>query len=109
MRLKEVSALMSDAGDRDRVSAVFGTITLVLGVLAGAATVFVYVLSLSEDFNPPNWIRVVGLVWLPVGFFGAPILYTRAHNGPGRRRGQVGLSVAAIGLVAFVVLLFAVG
>lgn len=102
--------MTSDAGDsRDRVSDIFGTVTLVLGLLAGAATVFVYVLSLSEDFNPPHWIRVLGLVWLPVGFFGAPICYVLARTGSGRRRGRIGLSIAGAGLAAFVVLLFAVG
>lgn len=67
-----------------------GTLTVFLGVLAVAATVFTYVLSLSEGFNPPGWVRVVGLIWLPIGFFGAAIAYTVARKGPGRRRGRFG-------------------
>lgn len=86
-----------------------GTITLVLGVLALAATVFAYVLSLSDLVNPPNWVRGLGLVWLPIGFFGTPIGYMLARNGPGRHRGRVGLAVAGFGLLAFVVLLVLVG
>jgi hypothetical protein len=54
-------------------------------------------------------VRVVGLVWLPIGFFGTPIAYALARNGPGRKRGRVGLVVALVGLVALVVLLFAAG
>ena len=66
-------------------------------------------LSLSDAFNPPNWVRVVGLVWLPVGFFGTPIAYALAREGPGRERGRVGLVVAVVGLLAFVWLMFALG
>ncbi|MGM9471989.1 hypothetical protein ACS5PJ_08280 [Pseudarthrobacter sp. YS3] len=86
-----------------------GTITVVLGVLALAATLFTYVLSLSAGFNPPGWVRVMGLIWLPIGFFGAAIAYTAARKGPGRRRGMLGLAIAGVGLVAFVVLLFIAG
>ena len=86
-----------------------GNITLTLGVLALAATVFTYVLSLSDLVDPPNWVRAAGLVWLPIGFFGAPIAYTVARNGSGRRAGELGLAIAGVGLLAFVVLLFIVG
>ena len=86
-----------------------GTITLVLGVLALVATVFTYVLSLSDLVNPPNWVRAVGLIWLPIGFFGTPVTYMLARNGPGRRRARLGLAAAAVGLLAFVVLLFVAG
>lgn len=86
-----------------------GTITVVLGALALAATVFTYVLSLSEDFNPLGWVRAVGLVWLPIGFFGAAFAYIAARKGSGRRRGMIGLTLAGVGLVAFVVLLFVAG
>jgi hypothetical protein len=86
-----------------------GTITLVLGVLFLAATAFTYALSLSDSFNPPTWVRAVGLVWLPIGFLGTPIAYALARNGPGRHLGTAGLAVALLGLLAFVVLQFIAG
>lgn len=78
-------------------------------MLAVAATVFTYVLSLRDGFNPSGWVRVVGLIWLPIGYFGAAIAYTVARKGPGRRRGRFGLTIAGVGIVAFVVLLFIAG
>ena len=90
-------------------SARAGTITLVLGILFLAATVLTYVLSLSDLVNPPNWVRAAGLVWLPIGFFGAPIAYTLARKGPGRDRGRIGLAFVGAGLLAFMALLFAIG
>ena len=80
-----------------------------LGALALAATAFTYVLSLSDAFNPPDWVRAAGLVWLPIGFFGSPIAYTIARNGTGRARADLGLAIAGMALVAFVVLLFIAG
>lgn len=94
---------------RDTGSGRAGTLTLVLGVLALAATLFTYVLSLSDLVNPPHWVRVMGLVWLPIGFFGTPIAYTIARKGPGRHRAVVGLAIASVGLLSFVALLFIAG
>lgn len=90
-------------------SARAGTVTLVLGVLFSAAVVYTYVLSLSDSFNPPTWVRALGLVWLPIGFFGTPIAYALARTGEGRTRGRIGLLTALLGLVAFVALVVAVG
>jgi hypothetical protein len=88
---------------------VAGTLALLSGALALLATAFAYVLSLTDVVDPPNWVRILGLVWLPLGFFGAPLAYTVARRGPGRARGLAGLVLAAVGLVLFVVLLFVAG
>ena len=90
----------------DTASTRAGTITLILALLFLFATAFTYVLSLSEGVNPANWVRALGLVWLPIGFFGAPIAYSLARTGPGRHRGRIGLAVLLVGVVAFVVLQF---
>jgi hypothetical protein len=107
----EADAMSIDTRDTGRHTGSMraGTLTVVLGVLAAAATAFTYVLSLSEAVNPPNWVRVLGLVWLPIGFLGTPITYTLARTGPGRDRGRVGLAIALAGLLAFVALLFVAG
>ena len=88
-----------------------GTLTLVLGILFAAAVTFTYVLSLSGTFNPPDWVRVVGLVWLPIGFAGIPIGYYLARTGDERTRARarVGAGLGLVGLVAFAALVIALG
>ena len=97
------------AGAKRIGSAVAGSVTLALGILFTAAVAYTYVLSLSDTFNPPNWVRILGLVWLPIGFGGVPIAYYLARTGEGRRRGRLGLLVGLIGLAAFVALVIAIG
>lgn len=91
------------------VSVRAGNLALAAGILALAAAALAYVLSLTGVVDPPNWARVVGLAWLPIGLLGAPIAYTAARTGPGRHRGRLGLAVALVALVAFVALQFAAG
>lgn len=86
-----------------------GTLTLVLGILFSAAVALTYVLSLSDGFNPPNWVRAIGLVWLPIGFGGTPIAYAVARHGQGRDQARLGVLIALGGLVALVALVVAIG
>ena len=86
-----------------------GTITLLLGILFTAAVAYTYVLSLSDTFNPPNWVRIIGLVWLPLGFGGVPLGYVIARTGEGRDRARLGVLIGFVGLVAFVALVVALG
>lgn len=94
---------------RSTSSAPAGTVTLVLGILFSAAVGFTYVLSLSDGVNPPDWVRAIGLVWLPVGFGGVPLGYFIARTGEGRRRAGLGVLIGLVGLVAFVALVVAIG
>lgn len=107
----EADVVTSPTGTNTRRSGpeVAGTVALVLGVLFGAAVAFTYVLSLSDTVDPPDWLRIVGLVWLPVGLVGIPLAYTVARTGEGRGRGRVGVVIAIAGLVAFVALVVAIG
>ena len=86
-----------------------GVIALILGTLFVAATGFTYMLSLMETFDPPTWVRALGLIWLPIGLIGTPIACVLARTGSGRTLGQVGLALAFIALCAFIVLQFAIG
>jgi hypothetical protein len=93
-----------------------GTLTLVLGALFAASTVFIFVLSLEVLYDPvfggydvPNWARAVGSAGLPIGFFGTPIAFAAARRGPGRVRAWIGLILMLVALVAFVVLLNVMG
>lgn len=86
-----------------------GTVTLVLSILFATAVAFTYVLSLSDGVNPPNWVRVIGLVWLPIGFGGTPVAYIVAGRGEGRRLARIGGLIMLVSLIAFVALVVAIG
>lgn len=85
-------------------AAVAGNVTLVLGTLFALAVGYAYLLSLAETVNPPDWARVVGLLWLPVGLVGVPVGYSWARGGPREPRAELGLVVALAAVLAFVVL-----
>ena len=88
---------------------VAGTVTLVLGVLFALAVAYAYVLSLADGVNPPDWARVAGLVWLPVGLAGVPVGYYWSRDGHRLRLAELGVALALAGAAAFVALLVAVG
>lgn len=86
-----------------------GTVTLILAVLFAGAVAFTYALSLGEGVNPPHWVRVIGLVWLPIGLAGVPVGYATARVGDGRGRATVGVVVGAVALLACIALVIAIG
>jgi hypothetical protein len=104
--------MATEAGPRARgdASTTAGTVTLLLGLLCAAAVAFAYALSLSETFNPPNWVRVVGLIWIPIAFGGVPIAYLGlARDGAGRARGRLGVVLTVVSLAALMALVVALG
>jgi hypothetical protein len=109
MDVQEVDAMTTHSGVKRRESTLAGTVTLALGILFTASVAYTYVLSLSDTVNPPNWIRALGLAWLPVGFGGIPIAYYIARTGEGRNRGRLGVLIGLAGLVAFIALIIALG
>ena len=96
-------------GAVDRRSMAAGSVTLALGMLFTAAVAYTYILSLSATFNPPNWVRILGLVWLPIGFAGVPVGYALARTGAGRQRGLIGVLIRVVGLIALVALVSIIG
>lgn len=101
--------MTNHASTRRTASALAGTVALVFGVLFAAAVAYTYVLSLSDTVNPPNWVRALGLVWLPIGFGGVPIAYYFARTGAGRNRGRLGVLIGLVSLLALVALVTAIG
>ena len=99
----------TSTGTKQSGSRAAGSVTLTLGVLFTAAVAYAYVLSLSDALNPPDRVRVMGLVWLPIGFGGVPVAYYLARTGEGRDRGRLGVLIGLVGLVAFVALFIALG
>jgi hypothetical protein len=95
---------------RREVSGRADTAAVVLGILCALAVAFTYVLSLSDTFNPPNWIRVLVLVWIPIAFGGVPIAYFGlARHREGRGRGRLGVVLTVVSLAALVGLVIALG
>lgn len=90
-------------------ASVAGSVTLVLGVAFALAVAYAYVLSIANGFDPPDWARVAGLVWLPVGLLGVPIGYYWARGGPRESRAELGLVLSLASALAFVVLVLVLG
>jgi hypothetical protein len=79
------------------------TLCAVFGAVALAAFLWLWALTLP-DVNPPNWIRILGVIWLPIGIGGAAVTGILGWRGAGRVRSVVGLSLAALAVIAFITL-----
>lgn len=86
-----------------------GLLSIVFGALALLGFVWTWVLSVSDVLDPPNWIRIPGILLMPVALVAAVAAGLQARQGTGRRRGDVGLVLAALVVLAFVVLLNVAG
>lgn len=82
---------------------VLGTLCVVFGSLAVAAFLWLWSLTLP-GFNPPNWIRIVGVAGMPIGVAGAALTAAAGHHGASRLRLVMGLCLAAVTVLAFIAL-----
>jgi hypothetical protein len=89
-------------------SRVAGTVSLLGGVVALAALMWVWVLS-ATPLDPPGWLRVLGSTFLPVGLALATGAGLAGLRGPGRVPALTGLALAAATVLGLVVLLNAHG
>lgn len=80
-----------------------GRLSAVFGLLALAAFAWLWVLS-ATPFDPPNWVRILGLVFLPIGLVGALVTGIAGVRRPPRAWAVVGLAAAGATIVAFVLL-----
>lgn len=78
------------------------------GAVALAALVWIWALS-QPRFNPPDSLRIVGSLLLPVGLAGSLASAYLARGGPRRVGVVLGLSLGALTVVGFVVLLVTMG
>lgn len=79
-----------------------GIWSAVLGALGLAALAWVWAVS-QPGIDPPHWARVAGMIWLPVGVIGAPLLGAVGLRGSARAWAVTGIVMAAVpvaGLVA---------
>ena len=81
-----------------------GVLCVTFGALGAAAFLWLAALSLT-DFNPPDWIRILGVVWLPIGVAGSLITGVVGRHGPHRVAVTIGLALTALTLIGFVVLI----
>ncbi|MDC5696275.1 hypothetical protein OO014_03325 [Intrasporangium calvum] len=105
---RDAGAGRPDLQDPDRAAGrradLIGLVALVLGFAAVAALIWLWALTLP-NVNPPNWVRILGVLWLPVGVVGAGWAGLLGLRGPGRRWSVVGLSLAGLAVVGFVTLI----
>jgi len=87
-----------------RIADQLGTACAIFGVLAVAALVWLWSLTL-RGFNPPNWIRIFGVVWLPIGVVGAVLTGIPGFRSSDRGKVGVGLSLAALAVIGFIALM----
>lgn len=83
---------------------VLGTLCVAFGSVAVAAFLWLWSLTLP-GFNPPNWIRIVGVAGMPIGVAGAALTAAAGHHGASRLKPVLGLSLAAITVLAFIALI----
>ncbi|TDO68518.1 hypothetical protein EV651_102440 [Kribbella sp. VKM Ac-2571] len=85
-----------------------GKVSALAGIVALAAFVWIWALS-ATSFDPPQWARILGSMFLPVGLAGAIGAGATGVRSGGRVWAYIGLALAAVTVVVFVVLLNAYG
>lgn len=103
--MKDTTAQVTPARDTRRS----GLVSIVFAVLALSGLVWTWVLSVSDALDPPNWVRIPGILLMPAALIVALAAGLQARQGTGRTRGNVGLALAALVVLAFVVLLNVAG
>lgn len=83
----------------------YGTWSAIFGAIAVAALIWLWSLT-TADFNPPIWVRIFGVAWLPIGMTGSLVTGILGRRGPGRIGVVMGLVLTALALIGFVVLIW---
>ncbi|WP_142139233.1 hypothetical protein [Acidovorax sp. SLBN-42] len=96
--------MSTPAGSVSGRSKTAGRLSAVFGLVALAAFGWLWALS-ATPLDPPNWVRIVGLAFLPIGLVGAVVTGIAGLRGAARAWAVVGLVAAVVTIVAFVVLL----
>lgn len=79
-----------------------GALSAALGAAGFAALVWAWLLTTTLD--PPTWVRVPGLVLLPIGSLGSLAAGAVGLLTPPRKWAEVGLALGVLTLVGLVVL-----
>ena len=79
------------------------------GVAGVVGLLWTWAVSVLDDLNPPNAVRIPLILLLPIGVVGALAAGVQAVPGTGRHLGVAGMVTAGAAVLGFVVLLFAAG
>jgi hypothetical protein len=85
-----------------------GIICAVFGAVAVASFCWTWALSVT-DLDPPNWIRIPGILALPLGVVAAVGSAIAGRRSAPRGLLATGLALAAAALVGFLVLIVVLG
>lgn len=85
-----------------------GRLGVAFGVAALAAIAWLALLSFTS-FGPPDVVRFLGALFLPIGIGGAIGVAIAERRGPGRRLALIGLGLAGLAVVGLVVMQLAAG
>lgn len=85
-----------------------GVLSVVFGLVALAAFGWLWALS-ATPLDPPNWVRILGIVFLPIGIIGGVITGISGLRGAGRGWAIAGLVAVGLTIVAFIVLINVLG
>jgi peptidoglycan/LPS O-acetylase OafA/YrhL len=97
-------ATMSEPHNKQRNVA--GRLSTIFGGLALVSVGWLALLTYAID--PPNWIRIVGASLLPIGIVAGLLAGLVGRRGPGRAWALAGLTLVALAVISFVVLLASV-
>ena len=86
-----------------------GLVSIVCGVVAVLALLWTWVLSVSDVLDPPDWVRIPGILLMPMALVVGGAAALQARQGTGRRRATVGLGLLALTVLGFIVLLNVAG
>ena len=90
-------------------SVLAGRLSVGFVIAALAALGWTWALSTLADFNPPDWIRIMGILVLSEGSSGVVSRGCRGCGGAERQPAIVGPVIAGLAVVGFVVLLSVAG
>ena len=81
-----------------------GVWSAVLGLVALAAFGWLWALT-ATPLDPPNWMRIIGIFFFPIGVVGAIITGISGMRNGDRRWALIGMIAAAIAVIGFVLLI----
>lgn len=81
-----------------------GPLSLALAILALVSFAWIWLISVSTGFDPPEWLRIAGSSLLPVGLVGSVVAGAIGLRTPTRGYAVAGLATTALVVAAFTVL-----
>lgn len=100
--------MSTSPGSATRPSKTLGVVSAVLGLVALVAFGWLWALS-ATPLDPPNWVRILGIAFLPIGVVGGAVTGIAGLRGAGRGWAIAGLVAVGLSIVAVSVLITVMG